>query len=332
MLVFRVNKYITLSLEDGKTVIYVNGEEFTQCKHILLNIPVENINSFESIKSIDDASFAFRWSEIDQESIETYIPPEVEFWGHCSNIQTWSENNYDTRLIHSNLGFPLLKKLTDIGDESALKVFKCEIIKRFIEGNEFTKEFLIDRGYIKYLAEKDIRVVIPVEEVLVIEDLEKKINVQFSMAQYLEEITEPERPKNRYYIENYKIVGLKIVSMVNYGKFLEIITGLKELKYLNLSNNNFFCIPESIGELKNLEFLDLSDNDLTHIPETFRKLTNLKELNMWENKMEDMPYIIENIKTLEILYLRDNPITEFPKTFGDLKKRKNSNDYTKVYE
>ena len=39
------------------------------------------------------------------------INSEMEFWAHCSNIQAWAENNYDTQMLHSNLSFPLLKKL-----------------------------------------------------------------------------------------------------------------------------------------------------------------------------------------------------------------------------
>ena len=35
---FKVNDYITLKLEDGKTIIYVKGKRFDQCKYLLLNI------------------------------------------------------------------------------------------------------------------------------------------------------------------------------------------------------------------------------------------------------------------------------------------------------
>lgn len=62
------------------------------------------------------------------------ITPEEEFWGHCSNLQAWVENNYDTRLLHSNIAFPLLKKLTEAGDPNTNKVFKEEIARRFESG------------------------------------------------------------------------------------------------------------------------------------------------------------------------------------------------------
>lgn len=40
---FRVNKFLTLKLEEGKTVIYVDNKPFTQCKYLLLQIPLEYI-------------------------------------------------------------------------------------------------------------------------------------------------------------------------------------------------------------------------------------------------------------------------------------------------
>lgn len=53
---FIINDYITLRLENNKTVIYVNNEVFLQCKYLLLNIPIENIEDFEDIDNIDDAA------------------------------------------------------------------------------------------------------------------------------------------------------------------------------------------------------------------------------------------------------------------------------------
>lgn len=328
MLTFRVNEFITLSLRDEKTVIYVNGEEFMQCKHLLLNIPTKQDNPFESIESIDAAAEALEWSETEQEPVEYNIPLEVEFWGHCSNLQTWAEHNYDTRLIHSYLAFPLLKKLTDVGDKNAIKVFKLEILRRFIEGNYVTREFLINRRYLEYLTEEDIRVILPVEETMVLEDLEEKLNIEFSFSAYLKDSTDPEWPGNYYYIENYRIVGLKI-DKPHFWKFPENIADLKELKYLDLSNNYSLYIPETIGKLSKLEFLNLSHNNFKEIPESFKNLKNLRDLSMWDNKLKEIPSVLKNIDSLEILYLEGNPINHFPVTFGHLKKVLTKNRYKK---
>ena len=56
MLEFTINEFVTLKLEEGSTNIYVLGEEFIQCKYLLMNIPVQNIEIYDEIDSIDDAS------------------------------------------------------------------------------------------------------------------------------------------------------------------------------------------------------------------------------------------------------------------------------------
>jgi len=45
---FKVNDYIKLKLENGRTNIYVKNRVFRQCMYLLLNIPVD-IESFIEI-------------------------------------------------------------------------------------------------------------------------------------------------------------------------------------------------------------------------------------------------------------------------------------------
>lgn len=125
---FHVNKFLSVRLERGETRIYVAGQPFIQCKFLLLNIPITEISTFDEIESIDEAAEKVD-GIMEKEIRKIEIPPEVEFWGHCSNLQVWYEYNYDTRLIHSNLAFPLLKKLAEVSDPLAKKVFKAELIK-----------------------------------------------------------------------------------------------------------------------------------------------------------------------------------------------------------
>ena len=63
---FTINDYITLKLEDNKTVIYVKGEPFSQCKYLLLEIPHEKIDDLRDIDSIDEAA----------ETLENFSPVE----------------------------------------------------------------------------------------------------------------------------------------------------------------------------------------------------------------------------------------------------------------
>jgi len=53
---FKINENIALKLENRKTNIYMNGEFFDQCKFLLLEIPINNIESSEEVQSIDQAA------------------------------------------------------------------------------------------------------------------------------------------------------------------------------------------------------------------------------------------------------------------------------------
>lgn len=53
---FQVNKYLSSRLVDENTIIYVAGELFSQCKYLLLNIKLDEIQFLDEIDSIDEAS------------------------------------------------------------------------------------------------------------------------------------------------------------------------------------------------------------------------------------------------------------------------------------
>ena len=115
---FRVNNYITLKLEASKrvskqTVIYINHDKFLLCKKLLLNIPIDKIEYFNDIKSIDEASDKLSDLPESEEHASINISPEEEFLAHCSNLKAWEEHRYDTHLLHRNIAFPLLKRLTE---------------------------------------------------------------------------------------------------------------------------------------------------------------------------------------------------------------------------
>lgn len=152
---FKVNEFISLRFEQERTNIYIKGEKFRQCKYLLLDVPLQEAQEVEDIVSIDEASELLGWTEEGQSNVVPDIPPEVEFWGHCSNLQAWAENNYDTRLLHSNIAFPLLSKLVYVGDPLARKVFKEEIGKRVRRGNLKTSYFLVSEQWFLDLLEKD---------------------------------------------------------------------------------------------------------------------------------------------------------------------------------
>ncbi len=154
---YQVNKYIRLQLDWNTTNIYVNGQHFNQCKYLLLNIPLDEMEKYDEINSIDKAVELLD-NTLETHSIENFqIDPETEFWGHCSNIQAWVENDYDTRIMHRNLAFPLLKKLTEVGDPIAKKVIKNEIALRLEENYPSVTYYLLEEGYLKFFNDEEIK-------------------------------------------------------------------------------------------------------------------------------------------------------------------------------
>jgi len=86
-----------------------------------ISVEKDEMDSYDEIDSIDEAANVYKQSLLGSRIVEgpvampsqfqnETITPEEEFWGHCSNLQTWVEHNYDTNILDDNLAFPLLKK------------------------------------------------------------------------------------------------------------------------------------------------------------------------------------------------------------------------------
>ena len=166
---FKINDYITLKLSSGRTIIYVNKEEFKQCKYLLLNLQREKFNNYEKINSIDEAAELLDHSQERPDQNTIMIPPTVEFWGHCSNIQAWAENGYDTRILHRNLAFPLLHKLAQVGDPQAIRIFKDEIARRFSSNFWSVQKYIMEQGYLDFFTKEEL------DTLLVSNELDEKV-------------------------------------------------------------------------------------------------------------------------------------------------------------
>jgi len=53
-MVFVVNEFITLKLENGKSNIYVLNQLFNHCKYLIVSTNVEAIEDLSKIESIDE--------------------------------------------------------------------------------------------------------------------------------------------------------------------------------------------------------------------------------------------------------------------------------------
>lgn len=311
---FKVNQYISLKLEDGRegkeTVIYVDGERFNQCKFLLLNIPIDKIKLFDEIESVDEASERLNRSlEKGSKLKGPFIPPEIEFWGHCSNLQVWFENDYNTRVIHSNLAFPLLKKLTEVGDSLAKKVFKEEIAKRFLCGHFPVMEYLRYQGFLEYLSEEEMEYVL--DEALKITGPQVKEFVHTYYQFFALSCIRRQFPRENDvtpFGDKKKITGLWIscsirpIKEIKKIKHLDKLTDLKKLEIGNLKIKEI----NGLGNLALLEELDLSYNEISEI-KGLETLRNLKRLKLSHNKIEHIQGL-ENLTKLEDLDLIYNKV------------------------
>ena len=329
MLEFIINNFITLKQEDGKTNIYILGKEFIQCKYLLMNIPVQNIELYGEINSIDDASEKLDKS-LEQGNLESYkidIPSQVEFWGHCSNLQVWAEQDYDTRFIHSNLAFPLLKKLTEVGDQKARRIFKDEIGKRFEMGPDSVRQFLALEGYMDFLSREEIWSVIPNQaEVKILRSIEMETEAEFKLcSNEIEGCISGENPNQLAfsikddYIMEIDFLNFKTLSPLKWQKIFALLGKLKALRWLYLSRSNLKTIPDDIKRLKSLEVLKLDHNELDEVPKAICDLDKLEWLILNNNKIKTLSESVGRLKSLKELHLNDNKLKELPDSIGNLK-------------
>jgi len=267
MLKYTINKFLDLRFEDGKTNIYVNNELIRHCKYILLNISSDNSEDLTDINSIDDAverldgSFEFSGDK------KGKISPEMLFWAHCSNLQAWYENNYNTCLIHSNLAFPLLKELTKAGDLIARKIFKEEVAKRFESNNFSVIQFLLYNGYLNYLNKEELEIVIEQIKVnlseIIINQLKKLMKSPITNYRQMKDLIDIMLFIDLKYNENLIFCifnELNEIMRIQFARFLILHLNYKEFINYKIPYGKFFIyfekfldyIYENYPEIKNL--------------------------------------------------------------------------------
>ncbi|MFX1501320.1 MAG: GTP-binding protein [Promethearchaeota archaeon] len=138
---FKINDYVYLKLEYGNINIYVK----------------EKLFKYDNVIEIDDTDNVIEIDDI--ESIDKINISEF-FRTLCSNLQVWYENDYDTRLLHYNLAFPLLKALSKAGDPLAKKALKKEITRRLESGYPSVVSYLLNQKYLDYLTPEEINTIL----------------------------------------------------------------------------------------------------------------------------------------------------------------------------
>lgn len=305
---FKINSYLKLKLESGKSNIYVKNRLFRQCMYLLINIPVNKIEEYDEIDSIDEAAEKLDRS---MENDHNIITPEEEFIGHCSNLQAWAENGYDTRILHRSLSFPLLKRLTEVGDPLAKKVFKEEIALRFASKHLSVTRYLTQNGYLKYLNSEEFEIILDNLNPNILED---QIN---NVRRFLEPAPQTNLKPSIFYLANELLrnFGIEHISLIISKILKELSENLRKNLVIEIYNlfktrKKFPLIQFINQQLKYFEgfefgfdFIKYKDNIIGVFKDNkiYLRNQNISDIN-------DIEGLEKKIKKIEILDLSDNQI------------------------
>lgn len=84
------------------------------------------------------------------------------------------------------------------------------------------------------------------------------------------------------------------------------IRHLKNLKSLDLSDNNFSGVPAEVGQLEHLESLDLSNNNLTGLPLELGNLSRLRFLDLSGNQYSERDLSLIRVKLSPSVVIKTN--------------------------
>ena len=137
------------------------------------------------------------------------------------------------------MAFPLLKKLTQVGDPKAKKILKEEIIRRYESGHPQTMQYLILEGYLKFLTFDEM-----LDLTLHPDLLNNFLLLSEELSIPLEDIVECVEIK-----EDSKYIHILDLSELELSVFPKVILKFKGLEELYLSFNQLSTIPESINHI-----------------------------------------------------------------------------------
>jgi Leucine-rich repeat (LRR) protein len=105
---------------------------------------------------------------------------------------------------------------------------------------------------------------------------------------------------------------------------------LKDLRELNLSNNNLHFLPSEIGSLTKLEKLVLGQagqpgNQVFDLPASMANMQSLRELHMANNAFEEFPMVLTGMEKLTRVDMSNNQLKALPAELGMMRGLQNLN-------
>ncbi len=323
---FVVNEFLSLKLELGETNIYVSGKYFRTCAFLLLSARADDMLGFEEIESIDQASERLDDSLefISEEKKQGVVPPEIEFWGHCSNLQAWVEHDYDTRLLRNNLAFPLLKELTEAGDPLARKVFKEEIAKRIDGGYQPVVDFLIEEQYVNYLSQDELlSVLLSPEDAETMRRLQDYLSDTIAPKYAEAKGISPESAKKK--VEIFLSAERPLTSLANlqginieelgeearqnpfraYNRPISVANNAYAVRDKHVVKLQLSYFPEGYGFDPREYYYELKQFRW-ELPECISELARLEEIYLESIRLHDFPDFLFSMNSLKILEVYDS--------------------------
>ena len=330
---FKINKHLKLKLEGGRTNIYVKNRHFRQCMYLLLNIPVDQVEYYDDIESIDEAAEKLDRSMENSPRVRSMISPEEEFMGHCSNLQVWAENGYDTRILHRNLAFPLLKRLTEVGDPVAKKVFKEEIAMRYASGHPTVINFLTQNGYLRFLNTEEFESILEEHNPPIFERIANELknlsrnSVNVDLKRYFNYLIKS--LSRDFGIHNLPLILSHLIKEIPINFRKDIIKQVfdkykstknfpllqffnKHLDYFDEIELDLISYENRIigifeGEKLYLQYQNIKNiENIEGLKDKYRKI---KELDLSNNQISDIKGL-EKFSNLEVLKLNNNKISK----------------------
>jgi hypothetical protein len=94
----------------------------------------------------------------------------------------------------------------------------------------------------------------------------------------------------------------------------KVIQEKNTLESINLAQNKFKTVPESIFQHLKISSLNSSMNSIDRVPDSVDQLKDLSMLDLSFNNLTSIPHSIGKLKKLKFLYLDGNPIKNLPKS------------------
>ena len=251
---------------------------------------------------------------IEDVDLERYgITPLIEFWCHCSNLQVWAENDYSTDLLETRLSFPLLKRLSEVGDIKAKKKLIDEIAHRYVYGSYDTKEYLVYEGYLDYLTMEELIIGgLPFDESALLLDIIEFMKCQGITYEIVKSFDE-DKVRHRFSRERFLTLKNGHVYVFEFDLFYESahlfnrFSAFKGMRNLIISLGELKEDTPDFSKIKcsSIIALDIYHHSLTEIPpKIFECFPNLEYLSIYSPfkpslRRVDSIISLEKLKMLE---------------------------------